>query len=166
MQTAMSRFELGSLSPFLMIITVTPYIRCILWKSDLPSKIKRDFFRALAVSILLYRCTTTMLTKHRDKKLDQNYTRMLHAFLNKSWKQYPTKQQLYGQLPPILQTISSKTKRHQGHCWRSKDELISDFLIWTLAHGCAIVGRPAKTDLHQLYVDTGCNLEALPRIIR
>ena len=27
-------------------------------------------------------------------KLDNNYTRMLRAILNKSWKQHPTKQQL------------------------------------------------------------------------
>ena len=30
------------------------------------------------------------------KKLDGNYTRMLRAILNKSWRQHPTKQQLYG----------------------------------------------------------------------
>ena len=28
---------------------------------------------------------------------------MLHAVLNKSWKQHPTKQQLYSHLPPISQ---------------------------------------------------------------
>ena len=36
-----------------------------------------------------------------EKKLDGNYTRMLQAILNKSWRQHPTKQQLYGHLPPI-----------------------------------------------------------------
>ena len=29
-----------------------------------------------------------------------NYTRMLHAILNKSWRQHPTRHQLYGHLPP------------------------------------------------------------------
>ena len=33
-----------------------------------------------------------------EKKLDDNYTRMLWAILNKSWRQHPTKQQLYGPL--------------------------------------------------------------------
>ena len=53
------------------------------------------------VSILLYGCTTWMLTKHMEKRLDGNYTRMLWAILNMSWRQHPTKQQLYSHLPPI-----------------------------------------------------------------
>ena len=40
-----------------------------------------------------------------EKKLDGNYTRMLRAILNKSWKQHPTKQQLYGHLPPITKIL-------------------------------------------------------------
>ena len=57
----------------------------IIWKSDLPDKMKRSFFQAAVVSILLYGCTTWTLTKRLDKKLDGNYTRMLRAILNKSW---------------------------------------------------------------------------------
>ena len=53
----------------------------IIWKSDLTDKMKRGFFQAAAVSILLYGCTTWMLTK-RLEKLDGNYTRMLRAILN------------------------------------------------------------------------------------
>ena len=45
---------------------------------------KRSFFQAAVVSILLYKCTTWTLTKHIEKKLDSNYTRMLRAILNKS----------------------------------------------------------------------------------
>ena len=37
-----------------------------------------------------------MLTKRMEKKLDSNYTGMLWAVLNKSWRQHFTKQQLYG----------------------------------------------------------------------
>ena len=72
----------------------------IIWKSDLTDKMKRSFFQAAVVSILLYGCTTWMLTKRLEKKLDGNYTRMLRAVLNKSWRQHPTRQQLYGHLPP------------------------------------------------------------------
>ena len=76
--------------------------------------------------ILLYGCTTWTLTKHMEKKLDGNYTRMLWAILNKSWRQHPIKQQLYSHLSPIMKTIQVKQTRHAGHCWRSKDEPISD----------------------------------------
>ena len=48
----------------------------VIWKSDLTDKIKHSFFQAVVVLILLYGCTTWMLTKHLEKKLDGNYTRM------------------------------------------------------------------------------------------
>ena len=72
----------------------------IIQKSDLTDKMKRNFFQAAVLSILLYGCTTWTLTKRLEKKLDGNYTRMLQAILNKSWRQHPTKHQLYGHLPP------------------------------------------------------------------
>ena len=42
---------------------------------------KRSFFQAAVVSILLYGCTTWTLTKRLEKKLDGNYKRMLRATL-------------------------------------------------------------------------------------
>ena len=114
------------------------------------------------VSILLYGCTTWTLTKRLEKKLDGNYTRMLRAILNKSWWQHPTRHQLYGQLPPITKTIQVRRTRHAGHCWRSKDELISDVLLWTPTYGRVKAGRPARTYIQQLCEDTGCGPEDLP----
>ena len=101
----------------------------IIWKSDLTDKMKRSFFKAAVVSILLYGCTTWTLTKRLERRLDGNYTRMLRAVLKKSWRQHPTRLQLYGHLPPITKTIQVRRTRHAGHCWRSKDELISDVLL-------------------------------------
>ena len=98
---------------------------------------KCSFFLAAVMSILLYGCTIWMLTKLLEKKLDGNYTRMLRAILNKSWRQHRTKQQLYGHLPPITKTIKVRWTRHAGHCWRSRDELIKDVLLWTPSHGRA-----------------------------
>ena len=91
--------------------------------SVISSTMKRTFFQAAVVSILLYGCTTWMLSKRLKKKLDGNYTRMLRAILNKSWRQHPTRRQLYGHLTPITKTIKVRRTRHAGHCWRSKDEL-------------------------------------------
>ena len=54
-----------------------------IWKSDLSDKIKRNFFRAVVVSILLYGCTTWTLTKRIEKSLDGNWTRMLRAIFKK-----------------------------------------------------------------------------------
>ena len=84
----------------------------VIWKSDLTDKMKRNFFQAAVVSILLYGCTTWTLTKRLEKKLHGNYTRMLRAILNKSWRQHPTKHQLHGHLPPITKTIQVSRTRH------------------------------------------------------
>ena len=125
---------------------------------------KRSFFQAAVVSILLYESTTRTLTKRLEKKLDGNYTRMLRAILNKSWRQHPTKQQLYGHLPPITKTIQVRRTRHAGHCWRSRDEFISNVLLWT-SYGRGKAGRRARTYIQQLWEDTGCSPEDLPEAI-
>ena len=115
----------------------------------------RDLFRLLAIGMchflpvnhfvmacLLgpkFKIQHWTLTKRLEKKLDDNYTRILRAILNKSWHQ------LYSHLPPITKTFQVKQTRHTGHCWRSRDELISDVLLWTPTYGRAKAGRPART---------------------
>ena len=134
----------------------------IIWKSDLTDKMKRSFFQAAVVSILLYGCTTWTLTKRLEKKLDGNYPRMLRAILNKSWWQHPTRHQLYGHLPPITKTIQVRRTRHAGHCWRSRDELTMMYSYEPPTYGWAKAGRPARTYIQQLCEDTGCSPEDLP----
>ena len=99
--------------------------------------------------------------KWLEKKLDGNFTRMLRAILNKSWRQHFTKHQLYGYLPPITKTIQVRQNRHAGHCWKIRDEHLSDVLLWTPTYGRAKAGRPARTYIQQLCMDTGCSPEDL-----
>ena len=67
-------------------------------------------------------------------------------------------------LNPINKCIKFGIRtRHAGHCWRSRDELIRDVLLWTPTHGRAKAGRPARTYIQQLCEDTGCCPEDLPR---
>ena len=67
----------------------------------------RNCVQAAVMSILLYGCTTWTLTKRLERKLDGNYTRMLRAVLNKSWRQHPPRHQLYGHLPPHHENYTS-----------------------------------------------------------
>ena len=87
----------------------------VIWLSDLTDKIKRSFFpssgRIDTVIWMHY-----MDSKHLEKKLDSNYAKMLRAILNKSWKQHPTKQQLYGHLQPTTKTIQLRRTRHAELC--------------------------------------------------
>ena len=123
---------------------------------------KRSFFQAAIVSILLYGYTTWTLTKRMEKELDSNYTKMLRVILKKSRRQHPTKQQLYDHLPAITKTIQLRQTWHAGLCWRSRDELISDVFLWTPSQGRAKAGQPARTYIQTLCGDTGSSPEDLP----
>ena len=74
----------------------------------------------------------------------------------------PHKRPTVRHLPPITKTIQIRRSRHAGHCWRSRDELISDVLLWTPTHGRAKAGRPARTYIQHLCEDTRCCPEDLP----
>ena len=140
-------------------VQAIPVCRRIAWSSILQTdKVKKQ-------KILLNGCTTWTLTKRMEKKVDDNYARMLRAVLNKSWRQHPTKQQLYGHLPPITKTIQVRRSRHVGHCWRNTDELISDIPLWTPSHRRTKVRRPARTYTQQLWADRGVCLEDLPGVM-
>ena len=58
----------------------------VIRKSELTDKMKQSVFQAAVVSILLFGCTTFVLTKRMEKKLDGNYTRMQRAILIKFWR--------------------------------------------------------------------------------
>ena len=131
----------------------------VIWTSYLTNKIKRSFFQAVIVSILRYGCSTWTLTKCMEKKLDGNCSRIQRAILNKSWWQHLIEQELYGHWPPITKTIRT---RYVGHCWRSKDELMSNILLWTPLHGRAKTGRPIRTYIQQRCADTRYSLEDVP----
>ena len=124
---------------------------------------KRSFFQAAVVSILLYGCTTWTLTKRLERRLDGNYTRMLRAVLNKSWRQHPTRLQLYGHLPPHHKNYTSSTNQTRGTLLEKQGRAHKrctpvDPHSWM----CKCVGRPARTYIQQLCEDTGCNPEDLP----
>ena len=103
-----------------------------MWTSDHSNRIKRGFFQALSLSVLLHGCTIWLLMKCLEKKLDKIYTWMLRSVLNKFKKQHPTKQKLCGHLPLITQTILVRRSRHTGE---NRDKLLNFVLLWTPIHG-------------------------------
>ena len=100
--------------------------------------------------------------KTTGEKARRNYTIILRAILNKPWGQHLIRHQLYGHLPPITKTIQIRRTRHARQCWRSRDELISNVLLWTPTYGREKAGRLAQTYTQQLCEDTGYNPEDLP----
>ena len=112
---------------------------------------KRSFFQAAFVSILIYGNPTWILTKRMEKRLDGNYTRM-RAILKKSLRQHPIKWQVYGHLSTITKTIQVRRTRHAWLSRKSKDELISDILLWIPSHGRRKAERPAWTYIQYIYI--------------
>ena len=116
-------------------------------------------------SIILKLCSESI--KEIQNGWRRNWMAITQECCVQSWtspgSSTPTRHQLYGHLPPITKTIQVRRTRHAGHCWRSRDELIRDVLLWIPTHGRAKAGWPARTYIQQLCEDTGCCPEDLPR---
>ena len=112
----------------------------------------------MTVLILPYECTNWTLTKRVEKKLEENYTRVLRAILNEPWKEHPIKQQLYDHYL-LFQKLSKVNKT----C-AARAEFIDNFLLWIPTQGRARVWLTSM-DLYQLRVNTGYSLENMPEMI-
>ena len=88
------------------------------------------------------------MNKNENKNVLAQYKYIIGVFSNT--------ERHFVSTPEIIST------RHAGNCWRSRDELIIDVLLWTTTHARAKAGRPARTYIQQLYEDTGGSPEDLP----
>ena len=133
----------------------------IISESDPSDKIKRDFFQAVTVSILLYGYTAWTLTKCIEKKVDAKYSRMPRAALNKFLDTTPSKTEAVQPLASHLTNHQHKTKKT---CWSLLKKQRWTNLQHSLMDTCTLrasVGQLAKTCLHHLCVDTWCSQEYL-----
>ena len=97
-----------------------------IWKSNISNKTKISFFRACVESILLYGVGTWTMKRDLEKRLDGTYTRLLMRVQNMNWRNHPTKEEIYKDIPPISDTVRMRRNRFAGHCHRSQGEIISD----------------------------------------
>ena len=111
-------------------------------------------------------CTTWTLTKQLEKKLDGKlHKECCEQYWTSPGGNTPQGTNYTATCPPIMKTIQVRWTRHAGHCWRSRDELISDVLLWTPTYGRAKAGWPARTYRQQLCEDMGCSSEELPEAV-
>ena len=130
-----------------------------IWKSNLMAILKRNFFRAVVESVLLYGYEAWTLTKKLERKLDGTYTRMLRVVFNISWKLHLTNKKLYGNIPTLSKTIRERRTRFAGHFFRSENEIIRGVLMWMPAHGFTKCGRPKRNYIKQLTDDTSLTVK-------
>ena len=135
------------------------------WKSNLKNHLKIGFFRVTVESVLLYGAECWKMTGKMSNRLDGSYTRMLRAVLGVSWKEYKTNKELYGNLPQITDTLMIRRLRFIGHCWRKKDEVISELLLWEPKQSTRKRGRPVLTYVDQLPNDAGLSIAELKSIM-
>ena len=81
---------------------------------------------------LLYGAETRTINNELEERLDGMNTSKLMWAQNLSSKNHPTKDEIYGELPPISTTVAQRRARFTGHCFRAKDQVLSDPLLWRL----------------------------------
>ena len=81
---------------------------------------------------------------------------------NVTWRQHIPNEVLYAGLPRISTTIRERRLRFNGHCWRSKNEVVSDLVLWEPKHGKRNVGRQARTLVDMLEAKNGVPRDCLP----
>ena len=101
-----------------------------IWTSNLSRDFKLKIFKAAIEPILLYGSETWTLSKRLEKRLDGTYTRLLMRVQHLSWKNHPTKQLIYRNLPPVSTIVKSRRVQFAGHCFRAENEIISTLLLW------------------------------------
>ena len=125
----------------------------VIWKSDLTDEMKQFFPTSSCIDTVVWM-----------RYMDANLT-----YREKAWRQLHKNaasnvKQVLGAAPhkaASVRPLTTRRTRHAGHCWKSREELISDILVRTPSHGREKAGRPARTYIQQLWADIGCSLEDL-----
>ena len=102
-----------------------------IWQSNLPNALKLQTFKTLIEPILLYGSETWTMTRAMEKSIDGCYTNRLKRVQNLNWVDHPTLAQIYKGLPRISDILASRRLRFSGHCFRAKEEIISNLLLWS-----------------------------------
>lgn len=126
------------------------------WTSGISDRLKVKFFRACVEPVLLYGSETWTMNKQFQKRLDGCYTRLLMKAKNINWKQHPTLQYIYDDLPPVSAVLAQRRARFAGHCMRASEQVISTILPWRLQQ--ANRGRRPLTFLDTVARDTGVQM--------
>ena len=104
------------------------------------------------------------MKKEFQDRLDGTYTRLLMRVQNISWREHKTKEQIYGDIPPISTTVAQRRVRFAGNCFRAKDQVIPDVLYWRLP--CPNRGPRPLNYIDVIGRDTKSGIVDLPNMMR
>ena len=137
----------------------------LLWKSNLPDLLKISFFRAAVESILLYGSEGWTLTERLEARLDGCYTRLLMMVQNLNWRDHPTREVIYGDLPKLSEIVRGRRLNFAAHCARRLEEPVSGLVFWTPTQGTRAQGRPRLTYPVLLTQDAGIDQNELLKLM-
>ena len=96
------------------------------------------------------------MTRAMERSIDGCYTNFLKRVQNLNWVNHPTLEQIYSGLSRISSVLTSRRLRFAGHCFRAKEQAISDLLLWSP------IGQIRKlTFLDTLKRETGLEVEEI-----
>ena len=136
-----------------------------IWKSNLSMSIKVKFFRAAVESILLYGSEGWTLNNKLEARLDGCYTRLLMMVKNLNWKNHPSREQIYGDIPKISEVVRYRRLNFAAHCARRLDEPVSGLVFWNPTHGRRAQGKPRLTFPKLLSLDAGMEQQELLKLM-
>ena len=120
------------------------------------------FHRKLTVAHVTLFCMPLFALQ---KQPDGCFTRLLRADLNISLRDHISNKELYGDPPPISTSLQMRRLRFIAHCWRSKNETVSQLLLWDPKRGSRLRERPATIFIDHLESDTGLSREDLASVM-
>ena len=86
---------------------------------------------------------------------------MLRRVFGISWKSHTPNSIIYGNIPPVTDTIKTRRLRFAGHVYRLQDQAAQQLLFWQPSYGHRYSGRPYKTFSDVLQEDTGLDPDKL-----
>ena len=99
------------------------------WNSDIERPLRISLFRSTVETVLLYGAETWALTQTLETKLDGTYTKLLRYIFQRHWSEHVTNVELYGDLPKLSTKLKQRKLTFAGHCYRAKDQFVSDLVF-------------------------------------
>ena len=101
-----------------------------LWHSNLSRDYKVFLSQYLVEPVLLCGAETWTLTQTIQRRLDGTYMNLLRWVQNINWAEHATKENIYGNLPSISDTLMHRRLQFAGHCLIAESEVMSTLLLW------------------------------------
>ena len=86
--------------------------------------------------------------------------------LDLNWKDHPTREEIYGNLPKVSEVVRERCLNFAAHCSRRQNEPVSELVFWMPSQGTRAQGRPRLMYPKLLIQDTGLEPQELLNLMQ